>query len=213
LGPWVMMIGSRAASCCESCQGRKAAAISRSWRAPREKPGLNLRALFIFGEVLRMKFRNMATVYLRRGEELLLLYRTGSRVVGNSWIGTAGGHFEKDELNDPRACVLRELYEETGLTEADIANLAQRYITLRLKNGEVRQNHYFFADLKPHVRSVASNEGDLRWFAPDETAELNMPASARHMFDHYLAVGRHDDILRCGTSRADGTDFVPMEEF
>jgi len=40
------MIGPRAASCCESCQGREAAAISRSWCAPRESPGLNPRAFF-----------------------------------------------------------------------------------------------------------------------------------------------------------------------
>ena len=37
--PRVMTIGSRAASCCESCQGRKAAALNRFWRAPRGMPG------------------------------------------------------------------------------------------------------------------------------------------------------------------------------
>ena len=41
LVPRVMTIGSRAASCCESCQGRKAAALNRSWRAPRGMPGLS----------------------------------------------------------------------------------------------------------------------------------------------------------------------------
>ena len=160
-----------------------------------------------------MKFRNMTAIYLRRGEKLLLLYRMGSRVVGNSWTGSAGGHFEPDELNDPRACALRELREEIGLTESDIENLSLRYITLRLKKGEVRQNHYFFADLLPHVGELSSNEGRLEWFSAEETADLPMPHSARQMLEHYLSVGQPDDKLYCGTSLADGIDFVAMEEF
>ena len=61
------------------------------------------------------KLRNMTSIYLRRGDKFLLLYRVGSKVIGNSYTGTAGGHMEASELNNPRACVLRELQEETGL--------------------------------------------------------------------------------------------------
>lgn len=64
------------------------------------------------------KLRLMTAVYITRGEDMLLLYRVGSRVVAPSWCGV-GGHFEKDELGDARACVLRELREEAGLTEND----------------------------------------------------------------------------------------------
>ena len=58
----------------------------------------------------------MTAIYLTRGDRILLLYRIGSRVVGNSYTGAAGGHMEPDEITSPEACVLRELQEETGLT-------------------------------------------------------------------------------------------------
>ena len=47
--------------------------------------------------------RNMTGVYLSCGEKMLLLYRQGGRVVNNTWVPSAGGHFEKEELNDPEA--------------------------------------------------------------------------------------------------------------
>ena len=90
--------------------------------------------------------RNMTSIYLYdENDNFLLLHRIGSRVVKKGYVGTAGGHFEKDELNDAKACVLRELEEETKLTIEDIENLELRYVTLRYKNSEIRQNYYFFA--------------------------------------------------------------------
>lgn len=47
------------------------------------------------------RLRNMTSVYLLRGENVLLLYRIGSRVVRACYTGSAGGHFEEGELNDP----------------------------------------------------------------------------------------------------------------
>lgn len=158
-------------------------------------------------------FRHMATVYLRRGDKLLLLYRMGSRIVGNSWTGSAGGHFESHEFRSPPMCMLRELREETGLTESDLENLALRYVTLRLKNGEVRQNYYFFADLKNSAQEISSNEGRLHWFSPDEISALEMPVTAKHMVEHYLSTGRYDDRLYCGVTTKEGTTFTVMEEF
>lgn len=53
------------------------------------------------------KLRNMTSIYLLDGNRILLLYREGSRVANNKWVGSAGGHFEKNELNDAKACVMR----------------------------------------------------------------------------------------------------------
>ena len=87
------------------------------------------------------KLRNMTSVYLHDdNNRMLLLYRIGSKVINDSYTGTAGGHFEKEELNDAKKCVLRELNEETGLTIKDISNLELRYITLKYKNGEISFN-------------------------------------------------------------------------
>ena len=160
------------------------------------------------------KLRNMTTVYLRRGDELLLLYRVGSSVIADSYTGTAGGHFEKDELNDAKACVLRELYEETGLTERDIANLSLRYVTLRLKNGEIRQNYYFFADLISCDKPLASNEGNLKWFCIEELEKSlpEMPFSAGFAMKHWLEIGRYNDSLYVGVSDGAGVTFSELSD-
>ena len=161
------------------------------------------------------KLRNMTSIYLRRGDKLLLLYRIGSRVIGNSYTGTAGGHMEEAELNNPRACVLRELQEETGLSESDVENLQFRYITLRLKNGEVRQNYYFFGKLADHVdaNKLTSNEGELQWFDISEVGKLNMPHSAKYMLLHYIKTGQFTDCLYGGITTENNVEFTELREF
>lgn len=158
------------------------------------------------------KLRNMTSVYLTGEKGILCLYRIGSRVVNNRYIGSAGGHFEKEELNDARTCALREMQEELGLTEADVEGLKLRYITLRLKNGEIRQNYYFFGRLKEE-RHLESTEGELHWFSCAEAENLQMPTSAKHMMLHYLHTGRFNENLYAGITEDAGTQFVIMKEF
>ena len=158
------------------------------------------------------KLRNMTSVYLTGEKGILCLFRIGSKVANNKYIGSAGGHFEKEELNDARACALREMQEELGLTEADVEDLKLRYVTLRLKNGEIRQNYYFFGKLKTD-KPLESTEGELRWFTYEEAEHLQMPASAKFMLLHYLQVGRFDNQLYGGITENGHTKFVPLKEF
>lgn len=159
------------------------------------------------------RLRNMTSIYLLRGESVLLLYRQGSRVVNNVWIGSAGGHFEEYELNDARACVLRELQEELGLRPEDIENLALRYVTLRRTKGEIRQNYYFFADLKEQAGTdPVSNEGVSRWFSLEEIRSLDMPFTAKYVMEHFCKIGRNTDKLYAGIANAEGVVFTELSE-
>lgn len=158
------------------------------------------------------KLRNMTSVYLTGEKGILCLYRIGSRVANQKYIGSAGGHFEKDELNDARACVLREMHEELDLAEGDVEGLKLRYITYRLKDGEIRQNYYFFGSLMED-RELSSTEGKLRWVRCEDIPALNMPVSAKHMILHYLKEGRFNETLYAGITEEGGTTFVPLREF
>jgi len=160
-----------------------------------------------------VKLRNMTGIYLSCGGKMLLLYRQGGRVVTNQWVASAGGHFETEELNDPKACVLRELKEELNLTEDDVTDLRMRYIGLRNVNGEIRQNYYFFANLKPeHYALFTSNEGKCRWVDYPEIMNYDMPLTARYVMEHYLRVGQYTDDLYSAVSDGDGFQFTALKE-
>lgn len=158
--------------------------------------------------------RNMTSIYLYDdNDRMLMLYRIGSRAIKDSYIGTAGGHMEPEEVNDPKKCVLRELNEEIGLTENDIENIELRYICLRNKLGEIRQNYYFFAKLKNTNIELKSKEGNLKWFNYDEIKTLDMPHTAKYMIKHYIDVGRFDKKLYIGIGNPGKVDFTEVEPF
>ena len=157
------------------------------------------------------KLRNMASVYIRKDNQILLLFRQGKSIVSNMWIGSAGGHFEKDEVNNAQACVLRELKEELGLTLISLKNLSLRYVTLRYTDGEIRQNYYFFAELHEDTHTeLSSTEGITQWHSIDKLAELIMPFTARHVINHYLSIGQFDDSLYGGIANQNTVFFEKL---
>lgn len=157
------------------------------------------------------KLRNMTSIYLLKEDQILLLYRQGGRVVNNLWTGSAGGHFEEYELNDPRSCVLREMREELGIGEESIEGLSLRYITLRRTKGEIRQNYYFFANLTSSGE-LTSNEGICKWFRIDELCDLEMPYTAKYVMEHYCEKGRFTSELYVGVSDGEKVEFIQLPE-
>ena len=160
------------------------------------------------------KLRNMTSLYITKGEEILLLFRQHGRVVNDTWVGSAGGHFEENEGNDPKACVLRELKEELGISENEIRDLSLRYVTLRRVNGEIRQNYYFFAELDNEVSDhIASTEGISRWFTRSELSALEMPYTAKYVMEHYLDIGRRTKDMYVGVADGKQVDFTKLPEY
>lgn len=160
-----------------------------------------------------MKLRNMTSIYLLCGDDMLLLFRRGSQVANNTYISSAGGHFEAGELNDPRRCMLRELREELALEEAQLEGLRLRYVTQRLKNGELRQIYYYFARIADKALVKESSEGDLCWVSLDKLLSLPMPVTAKRMLEHYLSVGHHTNKLYAGITTPEGMAFAELKEF
>ncbi len=160
------------------------------------------------------KLRNMSAIYIIGENKTLLLYRQNGRVVNNAWTASAGGHFEEYELNDAKACVLRELKEEIGITEENLKNIEMRYVTLRRTNGEIRQNYYFFAELSEGTDfELISNEGILKWFEISELQALEMPYTARYVIEHYWEIGRSNDKIYGGIADGKQVVFVELPEF
>ena len=160
------------------------------------------------------KLRNMTSIYITSADKMLLLFRQGGRVVNNVWVGSSGGHFEAYELNDARACALRELEEELGLKDSELKNLSLRYVTLRRTKGEIRQNYYFFAELNNDVdEHLVSNEGICRWFSYSELPTLEMPFTAKFVIEHYLSIGCRTKDVYAGVADGEKVVFIGLPEF
>ena len=160
----------------------------------------------------------MTTIYILHGEEILLLYRIGSRVFKKPlWVGV-GGHFEEYELNEPERCVLRELKEETGMTLCDIERPVLKYITMRRTQDEIRQQYIYFANLKnKDVVLAPCDEGELAWVKVEDCKSLPMSLTNGECLKHYFTLGRYDDNLYCGQVVMEGEEpiltFIPLKEY
>ena len=120
------------------------------------------------------KLRNMTSLYLTKGESVLCLYRIGSRVVGNSYTGAAGGHIEAEEYRDPRACVLRELQEETGLSAQLIPGFREM-VSYPMSGGKTKQVVLFPGQVTGAVTLQKTEATAFRWVCAEEAKHLLHP--------------------------------------
>jgi 8-oxo-dGTP diphosphatase len=116
-----------------------------------------------------MKLTTLCYIENSQGE-YLMLHRTKKKNDFNhgKWIGV-GGKFEQDET--PEECLLREVYEETGLT-------LKRYqfrgiVTFLSDEWEGEYMHLFTAD-RYEGTIHECNEGDLAWIPKSQVPDLRL---------------------------------------
>jgi 8-oxo-dGTP diphosphatase len=134
-----------------------------------------------------MKMRAMAGILLSCGDALLMIRRNAGRELAPNLWAIPGGHIEPEEINDPEAACLRELFEETGYLPEDISGLFLRYIVFWQTPQELQVFYDFTAKCAQKKPLPQNGEGDLHWINKNELPALEMPPSMGLLFDHYLA--------------------------
>ena len=113
---------------------------------------------------------NSTLCYLEQGDDYLMLHRVKKKddLNHDKWIGV-GGKFQEGE--SPEDCILRETWEETGLTLTDY-----RYrglVTFVSDEAPTEYMHLFTADgWEGTLRDC--DEGELRWIPKDQIGSLNL---------------------------------------
>jgi len=132
-----------------------------------------------------MEFRQMTTAFIFNENKVLMIKKSLSQLHNSVFWSGLGGHLEPNELNKPREACLREIYEESGIVESDIDDLRLRYILLRIKEDEIRQQFVYFGKTKQN-EIVISDEGELFWIDESELLDLDLSRIIRGMLEHYL---------------------------
>jgi len=152
-----------------------------------------------------MKLRLMATAFLFRGDQVLLLKRGADRKLAPGlWTGV-GGHLDPDEIDDPQRACYREIAEETGIVQDEITGLVPKYILIRAKGSEIRQQFVYFGRTEKQ-RFVNTDEGELHWIAVERLDPLAKPWIIQAMLDHYFQTGirTEDCYIGIATTGMDG---------
>ena len=111
---------------------------------------------------------NTTLCYITRGDEVLMLHRVKKKndVNQDKWVGI-GGKFEDKE--SPEDCLLREVFEETGLT---LTRYAYRgLVTFVSDQWETEYMHLFTADAFEGEIGPC-DEGNLEWVDKDKVKDL-----------------------------------------
>ena len=146
-----------------------------------------------------MGMRNTTLCYVTRGDQVLMLHRVKKKndINHDKWIGI-GGKFLPEE--SPDECVLREAWEETGLT---LTSWRCRGVVTFLNTGCDGEYMYLFTADGFEGDMHECNEGDLEWVSREFLYGLPMWEGDRIFLDllwqdapfFLLTLRYRDDVL------------------
>lgn len=118
--------------------------------------------------IWRPKMINTTLCYIKKDDKYLMLHRIKKQndINKDKWIGI-GGKFEENE--SPDECLLREVYEETGLTLTDYK---LRGIITFVSNEYEGEYMYLYTadDFTGTIKDC--NEGVLEWISKEKLLSL-----------------------------------------
>ena len=117
--------------------------------------------------------RNTTLCYLEQDGCYLMLHRIKKEkdINKDKWIGI-GGKFEAEE--SPEDCLLREAYEETGLTlRSWIYHACITFVT-RDSSGSYTEYMHLFSSRDFNGELKICDEGVLEWVPKEKIPELNL---------------------------------------
>lgn len=154
-----------------------------------------------------MKLRLMAGAFIINDKDFLMMKRSEKRKLAPGLWAPVGGHVEPDEINNPEAACLREIYEEAGIEACNFERFDLKYILLRRSKDEIRLHHIFIGIVNTKHYEDKTDEGKLCWINEVELLDRPMSFTIRKALEHYLEYGRHSEEINVGTISA--SDNIP----
>lgn len=113
---------------------------------------------------------NTTLCYIERGDEYLMLHRVKKEndINRDKWIGL-GGKFEEDE--SPEECLLREVYEESGLR---LSSWRYRGIVTFVNTKCSSEYMHLFTANGFEGTIGTCDEGELEWIKKSELMKLTL---------------------------------------
>ncbi len=108
--------------------------------------------------------------YIEKDNKYLMLHRISKEkdINKGKWIGV-GGHFEDGE--SPQECLLREVYEETGLT---LINYKFRGLVTFVADKSVTEYMCLYTADEFEGELKECDEGVLEWIEKEKVLDLNI---------------------------------------